>query len=127
MSKHTHTRGPWRTGREDMQSHDSDTGEPFASVYCDEGAEVHLGRYLPGVVAHTFGDACKANARLIAAAPMLLEASEAALRAIVFDWPDEYDEHDELSNQRTPVVARAAKEQLRAAIASAKPAPSTSA
>lgn len=75
-----HTRGEWRTGREDMQSYDGATGQPFSSVYVDDKrAGKHLGEDLPLRVATIHGEHLtreeeKANARLIAAAPDLLTA-----------------------------------------------------
>lgn len=51
------TAGEWRTGREDMQSYDGETGKPFRSIYCEnERAEMHLGHRLPFVVARLFGE-----------------------------------------------------------------------
>lgn len=80
------TQPTWRTGREDMQSYDAHTGEPFASIYCDDGkGTFHLGEHLPSVVAYVFGDDCKARARLIAAAPDLLEACLGLMRDIIDD------------------------------------------
>ena len=75
QTKQAWTPGPWRDGRRDMQSYDGETGEMFASVYCDDDrAPMHLGERLPYVIARTFGDECKANALLIAKAPELVEA-----------------------------------------------------
>lgn len=65
----------WRTGREDMQSYDGATGEPFASVYADDpNGEIHMGERVPRVIAKTFGSDCKENARRCAAAPEMAEA-----------------------------------------------------
>jgi hypothetical protein len=64
------TLGPWRTGREDMQSYDGITGEPFASVYADDpNPKMHLGEPLPYVIARVQDESenCKADARFIAA------------------------------------------------------------
>lgn len=78
MSKHTPE--PWHTGREDMQSYDGNTGQPFSSVYAtDDRGGIHLGKQLPLVIARVDGenierDEEKANTRLIAAAPCLLAA-----------------------------------------------------
>ena len=106
-----HTPGPWRTGREDMQSYDGATGEPFASVYCDdERAEMHLGEKLPYDIARTFGDECKANARLIAAAPELLESLKEFVGLANFDAdtvPKTTEEWDAMVAKAEAVIAKA--------------------
>lgn len=77
-----HTSGPWRTGREDVQSYDGTTGQPFSSIYADDDrAGMHLGHKLPLRVATVHGDHInqheeRANARLISAAPDLYEAAK---------------------------------------------------
>lgn len=72
MSKYT--AGPWKTGREDMQSFDGATGEAFTNIYHSTKSD---GRHhvtkepLPLVIGRAEGDNNKANARLIAASPSM--------------------------------------------------------
>ena len=66
------TKGPWTPGREDMQSYDGATGQPFSSVYADDDrAGLHMGHKLPLVIARIDGkdieaEEEKSNARFIA-------------------------------------------------------------
>lgn len=66
------TKGPWSPGREDMQSYDGATDQPFSSVYADDDrAGSHMGHKLPLVIARIDGkdieaEEEKANARFIA-------------------------------------------------------------
>ena len=98
MDEGKHTPGPWRTGREDMQSYDGLTGEPFSSVYADsERGKMHMGERLPLLIAHVPGseigrDEEKANARLIAAAPEMKEALEEL--GGWFDGPADWSDSD---------------------------------
>ena len=56
----------WRTGREDMQSYDGETGQLFATIYRDDpDGAWHLGERLPIVVSRIYGANCKAVARAI--------------------------------------------------------------
>lgn len=79
------TPGPWKTGRNDMQSYDAATGEPFTNVYhatmTFNGERV---ADLPLVIARCFGARVddKANARLIAAAPEMAELLRYHLAAL---------------------------------------------
>lgn len=88
-----HTPGPWKTGREDMQSYEGLTGQPFWSVYAqDPRAGVHLGTPLPLLIARLPGAEIeqaegRANAKLIAAAPELAEALENTLY-LAQKWAD---------------------------------------
>lgn len=69
-----HTPGPWKTGRDDMQSYDG-AGEPFTYIYhatLKDGE--HLGQPLPLTIGRAEGENNKANARLIASAPDMLAA-----------------------------------------------------
>lgn len=104
------TPGPWKTGREDMQSFDGN-GEPFTNIYhATEKDGTHLGEALPLTIAKVFGSYKlddKANARLIAAAPDLLEA----LKRV----SDEIDRNDYDGG-----ISLAALNQLAAAIAKAE-------
>ena len=66
MSETTHTPGPWRTGRTDMQSYRASDGVPEIFVYRGEEERIPV-----------YGENCWPDARLIAAAPELLEALQA--------------------------------------------------
>ena len=69
------TMGPWKTGREDMESYDGATGISFTNIYhatLKDGT--YMGMPLPVVIGRAEGDNNKANAKLMAAAPDLLEA-----------------------------------------------------
>lgn len=66
-----HTPGPWKTGREDMQSYTGDGEIAFTNIY--QGSP-------PQPIGRAEGDNNKADAKLIAAAPDLAEA----LRALVY-------------------------------------------
>jgi hypothetical protein len=69
-----------RTGREDMQSFDAYTGEPFTNLYADDpNGKVHLGERLPETVATAFGAENKPRAALIAALVNALPALAALL------------------------------------------------
>jgi hypothetical protein len=83
--KTNHTPGPWHPGREDGQSFDASTGQPFSSVYADDkrGGR-HLGHALPLTIALVQGENIgrgeeKANARLISAAPELFDLAQAII------------------------------------------------
>lgn len=79
----SHTPGPWKTGREDMQSYTGDGEIPFTNIYhATETDGFHLGHSLPLTIGRAEGNNNKANARLIAAAPDLLEACKAQHKAI---------------------------------------------
>lgn len=113
MSKHTP--GPWQTGREDMQSYDGATGEPFSSVYAnDPRGKMHMGSRLPLVVARMPGGEVdreeeKANARLIASAPDLLTACKALVEyQESTDLDDEPEDGEYGDGKRAMLAARAA-------------------
>ena len=69
----------WSAGREDMQSYDGATGEPFSSVYADDDrAGAHLGERLPLRIATIPGEKIeqheeKAIARFIASSPEMVD------------------------------------------------------
>ncbi len=124
-----HTPGEWRTGREDMQSYDANTGEPFTNVYVtDPRGGVHLGHSLPYTVARVFGDKdgeSKANARLVAAAPELLTACEEAaddlsiVRDAIGAFSSDRLEHANNVIEESQERAKYVIGRLRAAIAKA--------
>jgi hypothetical protein len=67
-----------------MQSYDSTTGEPFASVYADDPeGEMHMGERLPRTIARTFGPDCKATAQRIVRAVNAHDDLVAALKALM--------------------------------------------
>lgn len=68
-------------GRDDIQSYDADSGEPFGSVYLmrPKPGEIRADSDEPDLIARTFGDRCQANAKLFAASPDLLAVVESAM------------------------------------------------
>ena len=96
------TPGLWFAGRMDTVSYHGDGGGPHKDVYVnDPNGEFHLGTRLPAVVAVCYGalgSDCRANARLIAAAPDLLAALEGFLHAD----PDVFG--DELAAARAAIA-----------------------
>lgn len=80
-----HTPGPWRVGN--LGSYDAHTDEPYRNVWAGEGAEsTVVARAVRAAGAMT--NDVDEDARLIAAAPELLEALQGLLRGIA-NGPDE--------------------------------------
>jgi hypothetical protein len=68
-----HTPGPWKTGREDMQSYTGDGETAFTNIYHQTLTDgEHLGRPLPLTIGRAEGENNKADAKLMAAAPDLV-------------------------------------------------------
>jgi len=70
-------RGPWKTGREDMQSYTGDGEIAITNIYhttVHDGVHEPTGSPLPLTIGRAEGEHNKAIARLIAAAPDLLAA-----------------------------------------------------
>ena len=102
MKTATHTPGPWQAIN-DWEIRARDFGSiNIADIRWNGHNEKH-GR---------------ANARLIAAAPELLESLEAALARIECEWPDGRDGRG--ASPRTPGLIRDCKAQVHAAIAKAR-------
>lgn len=72
------TPGPWRKGRDDMDSFDAQTGEQFANVYGPHEVDhpsAQITRKVPTVVARVLAegsDDCHVDARFVAEARILL-------------------------------------------------------
>lgn len=107
-----HTPGPWSVFASDwsegtyiinsVNEHDCETCDT-----CDDAIEEHC-RYCP------YGEADEANARLIAAAPALLEALERAVQDIDGGWnADEADAHFPWLFEARSAIARATGEGAR--------------
>lgn len=96
-----------------MQSYDA-AGAPFASVYCTDERS-HLGVPLPYTIARTFGEECKANARLMSAAPDLL----AALKAYV-EWKGPCCTDDCPADDTCSCAGKPVNDMVNAAIAKAR-------
>lgn len=71
----------WKTGRDDMQSYDGLTGEPFTNIYHateTDGVHKPTGEPLPKVIGRAVGPDNKRVARMFAASPDMLSACELA-------------------------------------------------
>jgi hypothetical protein len=102
-----HTPGPWE--------YDSDEGDYGEARLIVRNNEVHpQGPFVVSVINQSRGEESKANARLIAAAPELLGAAEAALSDIsgwlrdrMYSDDDAMDGLTEMENKLSAAIARA--------------------
>ena len=110
------TPGLWFAGRMDTVSYHGDGGGPHKDVYVnDPNGEFHLGTRLPAVVAVCYGalgSDCRANARLIAAAPDLLAACML--------WDQGFAEGEEFTPEQFLKWVNDNRRAARAAIAKAR-------
>lgn len=78
----------WKTGRDDMQSYDGLTGEPFTNIYhATEPDGVHhvTGEPLPRVMGRAVGPENKRTAKMFAAAPLLRDLLATAVEYLESD------------------------------------------
>jgi hypothetical protein len=93
MEKTKHTPGPWRT---DFNSYDNQW-----RVYEKNGPPIINSLFKPS------GEIGEANARLIAAAPDLLEACEVLLKAAPELWGDDIEKWPRLMDRVEAAIAKA--------------------
>src|SRR5688500_13390090 len=67
----------WITGRDDMQSYSCDDGEPFTNIYSTTKTRPTVEGPLPVVIGRAVGADNKKHAKMMAAAPALLERCRA--------------------------------------------------
>ena len=78
----------WKTGRDDMQSYDGLTGEPFTNIYHateTDGIHPRTGETLPKVMGRAVGPDNKRTAKLFAAAPVLRDLLDTAVEYLESD------------------------------------------
>ena len=101
MSKHT--AGPWSCGQ--FHWYDNSPGQCEITQYGEMGILAHVCLPAKGRIGHEEG---KANTRLIAAAPDLLEAAKAVLSVRWIGYKTESEnQHDEIWHQLNKAVTKA--------------------
>ena len=109
MSEAKHTPGPWELDGLTVYKLTDEPKHKQANVFC---ARVDAGYTLTN--GRTSFQECQANARLIAAAPELLEAAQ-----MVIAWYEAEDDHSKADFYERMQMCRDSESALRAAIAKA--------